>query len=76
MVAPKRATTAPDWPRAMSPNLAAAYLGISRNRLDEIKKRGDLDTVLVGGSTRSPKYLREELDEYLDSQRRGSQVPA
>ena len=74
---PRGQTTADGaWPAAMTRTQAARYLGISADFIDQLRRRGELDPVLVGGSIRGTRYLRADLDEYLSTAKRRSEVPA
>lgn len=74
---PRGQTTAHDsWPAAMTRTRAAEYLGITPSFLDDLRRRGDLDPVLVGGTVRGTRYLRADLDEYLATATRRSEIPA
>jgi hypothetical protein len=66
------ATTGPIsfMPRALNLNDAAKYLGIGKSTLHAMKTDGVFKTVDVLGR---PKYLREDLDAYLDS-KKGSRL--
>ncbi len=55
----------PDWPRGMSPKIAALYVGVSPAllRQESLAKRAPLP---VRMGQRRLVYLREDLDAYLN----------
>jgi len=48
---------------------AANYIGVSPSKISELLSAGELSTVVIGGR---PKYLKEELDRYVERLRRKS----
>lgn len=67
--APKSAALAP---RALRPQEAAAYLGISRSKLYELLADQSIPVITIydGGPK---KVLRDDLDAYLDGRKRVAQ---
>lgn len=55
-----------DTARSMKRRDAAAYLAVSLDTLDSLTKSGAVPAVYLTGSKRSKRYLRDELDAYLD----------
>lgn len=51
----------PDWPQAMDARTAADYAGISRSLFDRLRP---VQARYIGGA---PRYLRRELDAWLQS---------
>lgn len=53
----------PDWPTAMSGELAAAYLDVSPRAFRTLVAGGEITGRKIG--PKSVRYLRNELDEYV-----------
>lgn len=52
---------------AFDPNEAAEYIGVGRTTLFGLRKSGDIPCVRIGAK---PKFLRKDLDEYLEGLRK------
>ena len=63
-------------PLAFSPALtreqAAEYLNVGVTTIDALRAAGELDPVLIAGSKQLPRFLRSDLDAYLESAPRAS----
>lgn len=53
---------------------AAAYIGVSVAKLDQLARAGKLDPIKVDGSRSLVRYFRTELDAYLADQPRQSEA--
>ena len=70
----RETTTGDRWPAAMTRKQAAAYLGISPELLDRLRRRGDLDPVMISDTLRSMRFLRTDLDGFLSAAQRRSEI--
>jgi hypothetical protein len=54
----------PDWPRGLTEELAAAYIGLSKVSLRNLEKGGEFSAVWL--TIGRKVYLRDHLDAFLD----------
>jgi predicted DNA-binding transcriptional regulator AlpA len=69
----KNLTSLPGWPRWLTRELTAAYLGVSPGTLDKLSKLSDFPRPhALAGDSGLLRYDRHELDEWSDRKRDAS----